>query len=321
MGSKIFRRLIHMGAVLLILSAALYYLLGLMPGDPVDLLITSRPHITAEDIAHLRKLYGLDDPIYLRYFKWVKQVVFEGDLGFSRIYKRPTGEILVSRIGNTFRLMGAAFFLSLLIAIPVGIYSALHQRSPFDYLLNLGAFVGISIPAFWLGLMTIILFAEILGWFPAGGMKTLGVDTLRDRLWHLTLPAAVLSVETVGRWSRFMRGSLFEVLGKDYIRTARAKGLGETAIIGKHALRNASLPMITILAVSVPGLFSGALITETIFAWPGMGRLLYDSVILTDYYVAMMAFMALAVLTLLFNLLADLAYGWADPRVKQEGAT
>ena len=319
MGSKILRRLSHMGAVLLILSAALYYLLGLMPGDPVDLLITSRPHITAEDIAHLRRLYGLDDPIYLRYFKWVRQVVFEGDLGFSRVYKRPTGEILLNRVVNTFRLMGAAFLLSLLIAIPAGIYSALRQYSLFDYASNLGAFVGISIPAFWLGLMTLILFAEILGWFPAGGMGSLGGGGLGDRLWYLTLPAVVLSVESVGRWTRYMRSSLFEVLRKDYIRTARAKGLGERAVIGRHALRNASLPMITILSLSIPELFSGALITETIFAWPGMGRLLYDSVILTDYYVAMMAFMAIAVLTLFFNLLADLAYGWADPRVRQEG--
>ncbi len=317
MGAKLLKRFVHMLGVLVILSVVLYYMLGLMPGDPVDLLITSRPNITAEDIANLRRLYGLDQPIYVRYVKWVRQVL-SGDLGFSRTYKRPTGEILSRRIGNTLWLMGAAFVISLVIGIPLGIFSALRQYSRFDYAVNLGAFAGISIPAFWLGLLAIILFAEILGWFPPGGMRTLGRDSFTDRLWHLILPAAVLSIQTIGRWTRYMRNSLFDTLKADYIRTARAKGLGETAVIGRHALKNASLPMITILALSVPELFSGALITETIFAWPGMGRLLYDSVIGSDYYVAMMAFMCLAALTLLCNLLADIAYGIVDPRLRRE---
>ncbi len=317
MGAKVFKRFTHMLGVLVILSVVLYYMLGLMPGDPVDLLITSRPNITSEDVANLRRLYGLDQPIYVRYLKWVRQVL-SGDLGFSRTYKRPTGEILSSRIGNTFRLMGAAFLISLVIAIPLGIFSALRQYSVFDYVVNLGAFAGISIPAFWLGLLSIILFAEVLGWFPPGGIRTYGRNSIGDHLWHLTLPAVVLSIQTVGRWTRYMRNSLFDVLRADYIRTARAKGLGESVIIGRHALKNASLPMITILALSVPELFSGALITETIFAWPGMGRLLYDSVIGSDYYVAMISFMCLAALTLLFNMLADFAYGLVDPRLRRE---
>ncbi len=317
MGAKLLKRFTHMLGVLVILSVVLYYMLGLMPGDPVDLLITSRPHITTADIANLRKLYGLDQPIYIRYVKWVRQVL-SGDLGFSRTYKRPTGEILYSRIGNTFRLMGAAFLISLGVAIPLGIFSALRQYSVFDYVVNLGAFAGISIPAFWLGLLAIIFFAEILGWFPPGGIRTYGRGSIGDLLWHLTLPAVVLSIQTVGRWTRYMRNSLFDVLRADYIRTARAKGLGEGVVIGRHALKNASLPMITILALSVPEMFSGALITETIFAWPGMGRLLYDSVIGSDYYVAMISFMALAALTLLFNMIADFAYGWVDPRMRRE---
>ena len=317
MGAKILKRFTHMVGVLVILSVVVYYMLGLMPGDPVDLLITSRPNITSEDIANLRRLYGLDQPIYVRYLKWVRQVL-SGDLGFSRTYKRPTGEILFSRIGNTFRLMGTAFLISLVVAIPLGIFSALRQYSVFDYVVNLGAFAGISIPAFWLGLLAIILFAEILGWFPPGGIRTYGRSSAGDLLWHLTLPAVVLSIQTVGRWTRYMRNSLFDVLRADYIRTARAKGLRESVIIGRHALKNASLPMITILALSIPELFSGALITETIFAWPGMGRLLYDSVIGSDYYVAMISFMCLAALTLLFNMLADFAYGLVDPRLRRE---
>jgi peptide/nickel transport system permease protein len=214
--------------------------------------------------------------------------------------------------------MGAAFLISLIAAIPLGIFAALRQYSVFDYAVNLGAFAGISIPAFWLGLLAIILFAEVLGWFPPGGMQTLGRHAFTDRLWHLILPAAVLSIQTVGRWVRYMRNSMFDTLKTDYVRTARAKGLSETAVIGRHALKNASLPMITIMALSVPELFSGALITETIFAWPGMGRLLYDSVIGSDYYVAMISFMCLAGITLLFNMLADLAYGLADPRLRRE---
>ncbi|MFQ5914766.1 MAG: ABC transporter permease [Nitrospinota bacterium] len=317
MGTKLLKRFVHMLGVLVILSIVLYYMLGLMPGDPVDLLITSRPNITAEDIANLRRLYGLDQPIYVRYLKWVRQVL-SGDLGFSRTYKRPTGEILSSRIGNTFWLMAAAFLISLVVAVPLGIFSALRQYSGFDYAVNLGAFTGISVPAFWLGLMAIILFAEVLGWFPPGGIRTLGRHSLGDRLWHLTLPALVLSIQTLGQWTRYMRNSMFDTLKTDYIRTARAKGLGETAVIGRHALKNAAFPMITVLALSIPELFSGALITETIFAWPGMGRLLYDSVIGSDYYVAMIAFMCLAALTLLFNMMADIAYGVADPRLRRE---
>lgn len=317
MGNKLFKRFLHMLAVLAILSVVLYYMLGLMPGDPVDLLITSRPNITAEDIAHLRKLYGLDQPIYVRYIKWVRQVL-SGDLGFSRTYKRPTEEILANRIGNTFWLMGAAFVISFIVAVPLGIWSAVRQYSAFDYIVNVGAFTGISIPAFWLGLLAIILFAEVLGWFPPGGIRTYGQNSFTDRLWHLTLPAFVLSIQTVGRWVRYMRNSMFDVLKADYIRTARAKGLTERIIIGRHALKNASIPMITILALSVPELFSGAVITETIFAWPGMGRLMYDSVIGSDYYVAMIAFMCLAALTLIFNMIADLAYGLVDPRLRRE---
>jgi peptide/nickel transport system permease protein len=317
MGPKLLKRFFHMLGVLVILSVVLYYMLGLMPGDPVDLLITSRPNITAKDIANLRRLYGLDQPIYVRYLKWVRQIL-SGDLGFSRTYKRPTGEILRIRIGNTLWLMVAAFLISFVIALPLGIFSSLRQYSVFDYAVNLGAFAGISIPAFWLGLLAIILFAEVLGWFPPGGMRTLGRSSLGDRLWHLILPATVLSVQTVGVWTRYVRSSMFDTLKADYIRTARAKGLGETIVIGRHGLKNACLPMITILALSVPELFSGALITETIFAWPGMGRLLYDSVIGSDYYVAMISFMCLATLTLVFNMLADFAYGIADPRLRKE---
>ena len=309
-------RLIQMVIVLFLLSVGAYYLLGLMPGDPVELLITSNPKVKPEDIERLKKIYGLDQPIYIRYFKWLKQLTLEGDLGFSRTYKKPTGEILKIRVLNTLKLMTFSFLLSFLIAIPVGVYSAIKQYSTFDYVVNLMVFLGISIPTFLTGILAILVFSVQLQWFPAGGMFTIGVDSVLDQLKYLVLPTFVLSVGSISGWSRYIRASMLEVLHEDYIRTARAKGVPEKRIIFYHAFRNALIPTITILALSIPGLFSGALITETIFAWPGMGRLLYDSVMGSDYYVAMLCFLALGVLTLIFNFLADILYAVADPRVR-----
>jgi peptide/nickel transport system permease protein len=302
--------------VLLLLSVGTYYLLGLMPGDPIELLITSRPGIRPADIERLKKVYGLDQPIYIRYFKWLKQVTLEGDLGFSRTYKKPTSEILKTRVLNTLTLMTWSFLLSLVIAIPVGVYSAVKQYSTFDYTVNFLVFLGISVPTFWSGILAILFFSVKLQWFPAGGMLTIGTDSLLDRLWYLVLPTVVLSVESISGWSRYIRASMLEVLHEDYIRTARAKGVSERKVIFYHAFRNALISTITILALSIPGLFSGALITETIFAWPGMGRLLYDSVMGSDYYVAMLCFLSLGFLTLFFNFLADVLYAIIDPRIR-----
>lgn len=302
--------------VLFLLSLGTYYLLGLMPGDPVELLITSNPKVKPEDIQRLKKVYGLDQPIYIRYFKWLKQVTLEGDLGFSRTYKKPTSEILKIRIWNTLKLMTLSFLLSLIIAIPIGVYSAIKQYSTFDYFVNLMAFLGISVPTFWSGILAILFFSVQLQWFPAGGMFTIGIDSWLDQLKYLILPTVVLSIESISGWSRYIRSSMLEVLHEDYIRTARAKGVSEEKVIFYHALRNALIPTVTILALSIPGLFSGALITETIFAWPGMGRLLYDSVMGSDYYVAMLCFLSLGFLTLIFNFLADILYAVVDPRIR-----
>ncbi|MBI4040581.1 MAG: ABC transporter permease [Deltaproteobacteria bacterium] len=310
------RRLIQSLFILFGLSVVIYYSLALMPGDPIDLLITSNPNVKVEDIARLRKQYGLDQPIYIRYFKWFNQVVIHGDLGFSRVYKKPTSQILRGRISNTFKLMVGAFLFSLLIAIPIGIYAAFSQYSKFDYVLSILAFIGISIPPFWLGLMLITLFSEKLGWFPAGGFQTIGFDGGFDRFKYLVLPVCSISAQSIGYWMRYMRSSILEVIQMDYIRTAYAKGLDENTVLFKHALRNALIPMITILALSLPGLVSGAVITESIFAWPGMGRLLLDSVLNTDYYIAMFALLFLAVLTLLSNFAADFLYALVDPRIR-----
>ncbi|HWP46060.1 MAG TPA: ABC transporter permease [Candidatus Limnocylindrales bacterium] len=316
MFTYLLHRLIQMVIVLFLLSLGTYYLLGLMPGDPVELLITSNPKVKPEDIQRLKKVYGLDQPIYIRYFKWLKQVTLEGDLGFSRTYKKPTSEILKIRIWNTLKLMTLSFLLSLIIAIPIGVYSAIQQYSTFDYFANLMAFLGISVPTFWSGILAILFFSVQLQWFPAGGMFTIGIDSWLDQLKYLILPTVVLSIESISGWSRYIRSSMLEVLHEDYIRTARAKGVSEKKIIFYHAFRNALIPTVTILALSIPGLFSGALITETIFAWPGMGRLLYDSVMGSDYYVAMLCFLSLGFLTLIFNFLADILYAIVDPRIR-----
>src|SRR3989338_102393 len=313
--SYLFRRFFQTVMILMVLSVAVYYALGLMPGDPIDLLITANPKIKIEDIARLKKIYGLDQPIHVQYVRWLKRVT-TGDLGFSRVYKRPTTELLGPRLKNTFKLMLGAMLLSLLIAVPLGIYTAFHQYSKFDYTMSILAFIGISIPSFWLGLMLITLFSEKFPILPAGGMQTIGVNTLLDHLKYLILPVCSISAQQIGFWMRYMRSSILEVIGQDYIRTARAKGLDEDTVLFKHALRNALIPMVTILALSLPGIVSGAVITETIFALPGMGRLLFESVMRTDYYVAMICMLFLAALTLISNFIADLMYAVVDPRIR-----
>lgn len=266
--------------------------------------------------------------------------VFVGDknaLGFSNAYKRPVWELLAGsaedektsywflssgRIANTLSLMIPAIFISLLIALPLGILSAYRQYSWLDYIVNFFAFIGISLPVFWFAIMVMFLFAEYLQWFPAGGVQTPGIQeeglpaVLGDRLEHAVLPTLVLSIAYIGRWLRYMRASMLEVLPADYIRTARAKGLGERAVIMKHALRNALIPIVTIMALSIPALFGGAVLTETVFSWPGIGRLEYDAIANSDYYVAIVVFLISSVLVMFGNLLADLLYVVVDPRIR-----
>jgi peptide/nickel transport system permease protein len=292
----------------------------LMPGDPVELMIQSNPKITSEDIARLRDLYGLDQPAYQRYFTWVKTIV-SGDLGYSRTYRVPVEELMGPRLWNTFYLSFLSLSLSILIALPMGIYSALKPGSKLDYVVNFFSFGGISIPSFWLGLMLIIIFAVQLGVLPAGGTETIGADTssnwaiIKDRLFYLILPTLSLSVQQIGGFVRFVRSSMMEAMRNDFIRTAKAKGLERKIVIWKHGFRNALIPLITIIALSFSGLFSGAILTETVFAYQGVGKLVYDSIMANDYNVAMISFIISVSMVLLMNLLADILYGFADPRI------
>lgn len=243
-------------------------------------------------------------------------------LGYSNTYKRPVWDLLSGRVANTLALMIPAILLSLLIALPLGVITACRQYSWFDYVLNFLAFVGISLPVFWFGIMVMYLFAERLQWFPAGGMMTPGIGheglwaEMSNRFSHAVLPVCVLSIAYIGRWLRYMRASMLEILPADYIRTARAKGLSERVVIYKHALRNALIPIVTILALSIPVLFGGAVLTETVFSWPGIGRLEYDAISNADYYVAIVVFLISALLVMLGNLLADWLYVLVDPRMR-----
>lgn len=300
--------------VLLVLSFAVYGLIGLMPGDPIDLMIQSDPNLTHADAQRLKAIHGLDRPLVERYAAWLGNAV-QGDFGYSRNHSQPAIDVIGSRIANTGLLLGVSLVFALAIAVPVGVYAALHPYSKTDYIVNLACFAGISVPPFWLALLFIILFAVVLGWLPAGGMETVGDGGFLDRVHHLILPVVTLTIASVGDFTRFMRASMLQTLRQDFIRTARAKGLSMTRVVTGHALRNALLPMVTIVALSFGRLFSGALITETMFAWQGMGKMIYDAILGNDYNLALIGLLIATALTLIGNFLADIGYVWLDPRV------
>ncbi len=307
-------RLLEAAAVLLLMSFVIYGLIGLMPGDPIDLMASGNPHITSADVARLKAVYGLDRPLIERYGHWLAAAL-SGELGYSRSFARPVLEVLPPRLANTCLLMGVSFVLALLIALPAGILAALRPRGLLDYGLNLFAFAGISMPSFWLALLLILLFSVELGWLPASGVQSVGVDSLGDRVAHLVLPVLTLTVLTAGSVLRFTRSAMLETLRQDYIRTARAKGLGPLGVVLGHALRNAMIPVVTVLALHFGALFSGALIVETMFAYLGMGKLIYDSIMGNDFNLALTGLLFATLLTLASNLAADLIYAWLDPRI------
>jgi peptide/nickel transport system permease protein len=314
MSGYLFTRLGQSLLVLTIMSFVIYSLIGLMPGDPIDMMISADPFMTPEDAAYLRSLYGLDLPVYERYWNWLVAAA-GGDFGYSRLYNQPVALVLGPALGNSIQLLLSALTISVLVAVPAGVLAAYRQRSVLDYSVNLFAFAGISIPQFWLGLMLIMLFAVILGWLPAGGIAPEG-SGLDEQLRYLLLPAATLTMTSIGSHARYVRSAMLEVLRQDYIRTARAKGAGAPRVMWRHALRNALIPFVTVLALDFGFLFSGALIVETIFGWPGMGRLIFDAIMGNDYNLALVSLMLATALVLTGNVLADLTYAWLDPRIK-----
>jgi len=275
------------------------------------------------------------NPLDSRYFKWLFAVL-QGDFGRSNVEKRPAIDMILERLPNTLLLMSCAIIGELIVAIPIGVLSALKQYSAFDHFFTIMAYAGRSIPIFWFGLILIIVFHNGLQWpswagdragaplFPGGGMydvrlkQELGYAPLWDRAYHLVLPVVMLSVFGAAQYMRYMRSSMLEVIHQDYIRTARAKGLTDRLVIYRHAFKNAAIPVITVLALELPILFGGALFTETIFSWPGMGKLFFNSAQRVDYAVLMGIVMINAALIILFNLVADLAYGFLDPRIRYD---
>lgn len=316
----ILRRILQTLVVIVILSYVCFGLMSLMPGDPVELMISSNPKITAADVERLRSFYGLDQPIYKRYLNWVGDIV-RGDLGYSRTYRIPVTEMMGPALTATFILSLATLTFSFLVAVPLGIACALKPNSKLDYFANLFSFAGISVPSFWLGIVLIIIFAVNLKILPAGGYQTTGLeytgllDAVLDKAKYLILPVVSLSIQSIGSFSRFTRSSMLEAMRNDFIRTAKAKGLARQVVIWKHGFRNALIPLITIAALRLSSIFSGAIITETLFAYPGVGRLIYSSIIGNDFNVAMVSFVISVSMVLLMNLMADLLYGAADPRV------
>lgn len=318
----VFRRLLQTVPLLLVISALIFSLLHLMPGDPLYRMLEGIPNLRPQDYDRLRKLYGFDDPIIIQYGKWLWQLI-QLNPGYSREYGQPAIDIILPALQNTLILTVSAVIIGKLIAIALGIFSAVRQYSFGDYFLTAITFVAYSVPAFWLGLMLIVVFSVKLGWLPTSGMVSSDLtpgtwEATWDSLKHLILPVAVLAISEIIQVQRFMRSSLLEVLRQDYLTTARAKGLSEGVVIGRHALKNALIPVVTIIAVTMPRIVGGSTVVETVFAYPGMGRLLYTSIMGNDYVVAMTVVMIIAVTVVFFNLLADVIYGWLDPRIRYQ---
>ena len=309
------RRVLQAMPLLLGITLGIFLLIRLVPGGPLSA-YEGNPDVTPQDLARLRQQLGLDAPLPVQYVRWLGHLG-RGDLGWSLVSHRPVTSMIGERLGNTAYLMGLALVLTFAIALPAGIISARRQYSWFDHAVTTMSFAGFSMPTFWSGLLAILVFSVWLRWLPAGGMYTVGeAFSLADRLRHLVLPLGILTLFSAARYTRYLRASMLEVLGQDYIATARAKGLGERVVIQKHALKNATIPVVTIVALDLPQLFSGALITETMFSWPGMGRLFWEATLRLDYPVLMAVMTVSATLVVLFNLAADLAYGFLDPRIR-----
>ena len=316
MQKYILGRLIIAIPLLIGITMMTYAFINLAPGDPVSAMADPQFTLGRTNPKQLERL-GLHKPVYVRYVIWLRELA-TGNFGYSYRSGKPVLGIIKSRLVPTLELTSIALVISVVLGTVFGVVAALRQYSIYDYLLSIGALAGLSIPSFFFALLALYIFAAVWPIFPSFGMTTYGEEySLLDNLYHLALPATVLSIESMAGNTRFARTAMLEVMRSDYVTTARAKGLSEYTVIGRHAFRNALLPLITITTLRLPGLFGGAVLIEFMFAWPGMGQLSVQSAVNRDYTVLMGLAVIVAVLVLGANLVADVLYAYADPRIRQ----
>ncbi|HEX2931564.1 MAG TPA: ABC transporter permease [Candidatus Binatia bacterium] len=317
----VLRRLLHALPLLVCVIVFNFFLIHLAPGDPIQALVGEFP-APESYIAEMRKVFGLDQPLYLQLLLYMKNIL-SGDLGFSFYYRQPVLNVILDRVPATLQLMVPALIFSAVIGILLGILSARKPYSLADHTIIVFALFGYCVPAFWLGQMLMATFAIELGWLPSQGIKTVGVDLegfslLLDRTAHIALPFAALAVRHLAVNARMMRSSMLEVAYEDFVTVARAKGLDEKDVIARHMVPNALMPVVTIIGVDVSFLFTGSVLVETVFGWPGIGRLMFESIVKRDYPVLMGNFLITTALVVIVNLIVDLVYVWLDPRVKYQ---
>ena len=316
MSQYVLRRLLIAIPSLLGISLVLFVVLALAPGDPFSELATN-PNVPPEVALALRAKFGLDDPIYLRYLHWLNAML-HGDWGFSFVSRMNVDTLILQRLPTTLYVIGSAQILALLIAIPVGVYAATKPYSLFDQVANTLAFVGFSLPTFFTGILFILIFSVTLDWLPfvyTTDIKGTGIHWLAETIRQAIMPVAVLGLFQAASMTRFVRSAMLDVIRLDYVTTARAKGIGQRRVIIKHVMRNAMIPVVTLIALQIPAVFGGAIVTEQIFRIPGIGSLLISSILSNDTPVVMAVTFVFACLVVLFNLVADVLYGWLDPRI------
>ena len=327
MAAYILRRLLGAIPLLLGIATLIFFVLALAPGDPTAAYLN--PNIPADVLEQLRRNFGLDDPIHIRYLKWLGSFI-TGNFGYSFAQSRPVADILLEALPNTLILCGVSLLLMFIAGILLGIVQAVRQYSLLDGFLSVSSLFFYSMPSFWLALMMMLIFslkAHQWGWpiaLPPTGITSVDyeflgfADRVRDRVTHLVLPALTLTLSLAAGVARYTRGQMLEVIRQDYIRTARAKGLPERTVIMKHALRNSMIPIVTLLGLYLPFLFSGTVFVEVIFAWPGMGRVIMDAIFQRDYPLVMAATFLFAVMVVIGNLIADVLYAVVDPRIRYD---
>lgn len=310
------QRLLLLVPTLLLASVLIFLIIALAPGDPAQMMLG--PEATPEQVAAERVQLGLDQPAPVRYAIWLRNVA-HGSLGVSLVYDRPVTALVLEAFPNTLRLAISALILSVLIGFPMGMLAALRQNRRTDFVLTALASLGLAVPSFWLGILLILLFSVKLKWLPPSGVGT-AEQGFPVGVTYLVMPVITIAVSNLAVFSRFVRSSMIDVLAADYVRTARAKGLAETVVVARHALRNARLPVVTILGIQVGRLLGGAVITEAVFAYPGIGRLVITSILNRDYPVVQATLLLVVLIFLATNLVVDFSYTFLDPRVSADGA-